>query len=738
MPAAGGSLRPVVFAHTGPPINSVHVKILSQKDPHAPPVMMPSFQSLPAELILEIGRILVPDVYSEEWYLFDEDDFNHPDFDNFPELVDLMDLSALVRTNRQCYGTLVPLLYKLGGPTPVQWAIRNDSLPTIQVTLRYVDDRQSKALLGSRVSIDSALFAIEHDRRRHGRVRHNHGRKEGDWREWDDTLSWVVTPVHLACGYGNNEIAAFIIDHGASLDSPSDCHCACLFLQDQIDIAQGLLDFISASDYPKWTPLHHAICSQHTLTASLLFEKGASYRMAVTDDSNLLEQEPTILQCAAAHGQVELVRSLLQRSVPSEHGDKASDRLLSPHTPDADGYNAMHYLALCTDYDAALSIAGQLQDADLDINASQPSDVSRATFALGVATLMGNHFAARAFIDAGAEFHNVDLTTVLDHDYHTCGWIQQKVAWTAERLRLVKQLIDLGIEVAAFVRQPTSPLHVASSRGLTKEMQLLLNSGIPDVDSLDQNGNTALMLPVSSLQVTALDFEGPERVRMLLDAGANPNWTNDSHITIVQAVCDWSCRDLSAKIQKRLPTKAHQDVMKLLLERGASVGLMNLDYDRDAWVDSGHEEPKATLAQSLLHHALQWAMDEELQCKDLLWQEDPYSSITIREAAWKACCGDGTDLIFKKSDNSAKGHGWKASSANDIKSLAMEGFPNAGAPSDYDYIDITQHDAVEDIFQEQPVLDFVLENSIRANIMEIGLASGAPEVVDGLSSQVVS
>lgn len=75
--------------------------------------MMASFESLPAELVLEIGEYLVR--------------------------IHKHDLGPLVRVNRMCHVVLTPLLYHGEGCwSAAEWAVDNGSIPVLEaVVVRY-------------------------------------------------------------------------------------------------------------------------------------------------------------------------------------------------------------------------------------------------------------------------------------------------------------------------------------------------------------------------------------------------------------------------------------------------------------------------------------------------------------------------------------------------------------------------------------------------------------------------
>lgn len=86
----------------------------------------------------------------------------------------------------------------------------------------------------------------------------------------------------------------------------------------------------------------------------------------------------------------------------------------------------------------------------------------------------------------------------------------------------VARLIEAGEDVAAADNALLTPLHMACQQEHLEVAKLLLGSGAP-VDARDAYGNT----PLSK---SAFAFQGgdPELIRLLLDAGADPDLKNNT------------------------------------------------------------------------------------------------------------------------------------------------------------------------------------------------------------------
>jgi ankyrin repeat protein len=89
---------------------------------------------------------------------------------------------------------------------------------------------------------------------------------------------------------------------------------------------------------------------------------------------------------------------------------------------------------------------------------------------------------------------------------------------TGEVARLIAQGEDVGATDNALL----TPLHMACQQGHVSVAKILLRAGAP-VDARDSHGNTPLWKAVFA-------FQGgdPELIRTLLDAGADPDSTNNT------------------------------------------------------------------------------------------------------------------------------------------------------------------------------------------------------------------
>ncbi|KAH9234440.1 hypothetical protein K456DRAFT_1695124 [Colletotrichum gloeosporioides 23] len=88
------------------------------------------------------------------------------------------------------------------------------------------------------------------------------------------------TPLHVAAYHGHYNAGKWLIAQGVSLNAAGRFLCACKPLG--CSIPRSEFDGRSErSEYPAWTPLHHAICGGHTSVARLLLSAGSSDNLIV-------------------------------------------------------------------------------------------------------------------------------------------------------------------------------------------------------------------------------------------------------------------------------------------------------------------------------------------------------------------------------------------------------------------------------------------------------------------------
>ncbi|KAK3318800.1 ankyrin repeat-containing domain protein [Apodospora peruviana] len=514
---------------------------------------MASFRSLPAELVLEIAGWLI----DERW-----------------------NLSALSRTTRFCHSHLRSLLYSHHGRAAVTWAVTKGDLDVLKTAIFHA--KENKYILLNTSYVWKPPI--------------------GDWnmdRNYPGFESLDVDevypgrqcgmPLHVACIIGDNRIVACLLDNGAEMDVPSHRLCRCLYLDDQLGEYYGDDE---ALDIPKWLPLHHAICYNHPDTALLLLERGAPLYVSSSGPSRG-RYSVTALQSAAAKGLVPVVRHLKERyhnlkAQSAEPGSVKStvDHIFGydPKSADLYGNTAMHYVSLCYDFEAASSIIRDLQDLGLFVD---ERGGRRDATPILLACCMGNFSAARAFLPAGADMEAIleeDVTednpyvgpygdsTCLDNAlYARFAGItkkhRQEPEWKKERYELIQDLIRNGVDVEEVPGDgDATPLGIAAERGLSDELELLLEVGGASVDGMSESGKTALMAAAQHHRIAA--------VQILLKAGADVNAMTDFGATAIEFAVVFARSYLWGPFDNTMEV-----LLKLLLEHGARVGIPTDNLD---------------------------------------------------------------------------------------------------------------------------------------------------------------
>ncbi|KAK3366426.1 ankyrin repeat-containing domain protein [Podospora didyma] len=554
---------------------------------------MARFRSLPPELVLEIGGWL-------------EDHFS---------------LAALVRTNSVCRDLLKPILYTRYGQKAVRWSVESGRLDVIKYALSYAKTDEEKARL-----VNGRMYFEDED---------------------DDLMGWAIfrdnydlepftTPLHAACSKGLDDIVTCLLDNGAEMDATSNAWCDCLNLDDQLGMQYNDEEIY---DFPRWMPLHHAICHKQASTALLLLERGAPLRVSVgMPDTNPLPI--SALQSAAENGLPTVVRWLKAhyRKLRAQSSTNPADEdLRDPRLGDTWGNTAMHYLALCFDYNAAYAIARDLQELGLHVD---ERGGRRDCTPLLLACCLGNFSAARAFLKAGAY-----PQAILDEDYDyddgegdtTCldnalrapyGPIaikfQSLAEWEAERLQFIKELIEAGVDVDELPGDHKTPLIIAAQRGLANELRLLLDQGGALVNAVGESKSTALM--------HACDHRRLDCVEVLLAAGASVNQTNSLGATAIDYAINFH-------VHQNDSPDSMKDIVIALLRYGARVGIPYHDphgVDRAPCI---HESFLLRAMRKAQKHAVQ---DHTSNLLNILLEHSTQANIT-REC-WQAAVVEAVNI----------------------------------------------------------------------------------------------
>lgn len=188
------------------------------------------------------------------------------------------DLISLARTNRRHYRVAISFAYKAhiereqgiasefctesalsarlpwsktNPETQVFWAIENERHETLD---RLIENDVDVNMIIWNYEIPSV---VSHSHAADGRIH-------------------CSTPLAWAASLGKNCVVGYLLDHGADIELESNlCGCS----DGLLDASYGpppvpfIADNITTSS--GWTPLHYALCAQHTSTAHVLLERGA-------------------------------------------------------------------------------------------------------------------------------------------------------------------------------------------------------------------------------------------------------------------------------------------------------------------------------------------------------------------------------------------------------------------------------------------------------------------------------
>ncbi|MBO4351841.1 MAG: ankyrin repeat domain-containing protein, partial [Proteobacteria bacterium] len=357
----------------------------------------------------------------------------------------------------------------------------------------------------------------------------------------DGVLEPGTTALDMAVAQENAELVEFLIQSGAKIESTRKGASLILTSSQRIrdTLIQNGLD-INAKDQYGYTPLHNA---KRLDDAKLLLKSGAkldpkdSYR-------NLWEI-----------ADVELATQLIQNNIGLKAEDPRKKEGPEHFISDAEGSeNAL----LWTNNQDVIKL---LIKAGADLN---------ATGWRGRTVLMRSENTEQDFM-ANANAMGIDEETIMTMVYYGDSAIDQKTVDTVKELRkssidnnreIIKLLIEAGADVNASAYDGTVPLTETDD---LETIQLLLAAGA------NPNGGEShwpddkektVRLPDDLPLINALRY--PEAVRLLLDAGADPNAQTMDGFTA-----------LFVALRRNMAIEKNREVARMLVNAGADINHIN-------------------------------------------------------------------------------------------------------------------------------------------------------------------
>lgn len=293
--------------------------------------------------------------------------------------------------------------------------------------------------------------------------------------------------------------------------------------------------------------LHYAAIHGDLRSMSWLLEKGANIHASNSQDA-------TALHLAVSQGHFDITNHLL-------------DNQVDIHAKTSTGHTAVYYVPTGrSDLLRLLLAAG----AGVDSRSSggpSPLFLAVASGNLERTAMFLNHKAdfqttqtcilkvkeksaekARTPLQLAAELGHIDIFKLLvSEDADTGNLLGLAASWG--RCEIVQYLLNAGIKTEALDADHWTALHHAAFWGHGKVIKLLVEAGA-NIEARTKDGQSPLMFPIRNGCL--------EATRILLDYGAN-----------IQARCS---RGLTAFHKAAAdPSDQQVEVMKLLLERGASI-----------------------------------------------------------------------------------------------------------------------------------------------------------------------
>ncbi|KAK4174524.1 ankyrin repeat-containing domain protein [Triangularia setosa] len=412
------------------------------------------------------------------------------------ELLDIPDQLAFNRTSKWFYSVINAEIYaknvRFGGATCIFWGAENGRLGTLKHALAAGADLDASGPLtrakGSSSS-DTETEDSDNDNIDGDDTNDDDADVVPATRTPDSKHQPYATPLHLAAKNGHRDVVVWLLDNGVDINAPSFRVCSCHAMKfDRNPLRRG-------AEWPRWRPLHTAMCHGERLVAELLIYRGASLNLDATPEHN-----HTALHTAAANGLVPVIKLLA-----------LDDTDLDVNQRDRWDNTALHYVAELFSARDSADIRDTITKL-LALGADLEAHNERGHTPLLNACFRGNFAVAHRLASIGA---NPD-----PHRY-------------IHKFRDIRPLYFCTLPRADFFDLDDAPVKHDEFEGNRISLIKALVDGGARVDArFDKRGHrdvTALML--------ACELAEPRAVEMLIDRGASVNAQDRSGRTPLYYAC---------------------------------------------------------------------------------------------------------------------------------------------------------------------------------------------------------
>ncbi|CAM9763513.1 unnamed protein product [Ascophyllum nodosum] len=417
--------------------------------------------------------------------------------------------------------------------------------------------------------------------------------------DWDKLTALVA-----AASQGHLDVVKLLLGKGADVNAKDKDEISGLMeaaIMGHIDVVKELLKAgaeVDAEAKSGVTALWLASGEGQAEVLKELISNGASA-------SNSRSDGITALMGAAAGGHAEVVKMLLKAGAEvdakdhdgvtalmnaAESGSLEAVEALLAEGADAGAMSTTAFTPLIVAAAGGhLSVVKALVAKGIEVDAMHPDGVSALMYAAA-----GGHPDVVAFLLGGEGAAKADPNLK-----HVQGGTALMEAATSESQEVVDLLLDAGADPTIRDKDGVSPLMSAAAQGRTEACKVLIAKG-NDVNAMANSGGTSLMFAAGAGHT--------EAAKVLLDAGADVNARLKATAEfleqarqLAQAIAEGGDEPTGDDAHRDDVTAlmvaaqgGHEDVLRLLLERGADVRAKD-EEGFSALLNAGNFEEVATL-----------------------------------------------------------------------------------------------------------------------------------------------